>query len=198
MLKTEQMDALLARNHGYMKTADVVGLGISKPYLAEYAKKNRLIRVAHGLYMSPDAWEDGLYVLQVKHPAAVFSHETALYLLNLAEREPLRYSVTFRAGTNASRLISQGVNVYKVREALLHEGLAEAESPSGHRLRVYNAERTLCDMIRSRKRVDIQDLQSAVKAYMRSKNKNLPLLMRYAKLFSVEQPVRRYTEVLLP
>lgn len=198
MLKKEQLDTLIARNHGYMRTSDVVGLGISKTYLAEYAAKHDLIRVAHGLYMSPDAWEDGIYIIQVKYPEAVFSHETALYLLNMADREPLRYAVTFKSGTNASRLISQGVNVYKVRESLVHEGLTEAESPSGHRVRVYNAERTICDLIRSRKRVDIQDLQSAVTAYMRSKEKNIPLLMRYAKLFAVEQTIQRYIEVLLP
>lgn len=51
-------------------------------------RKYGLERVARGLYMSQDAWEDGLYVIQVRYPEAVFSHETALYLLNLANREP--------------------------------------------------------------------------------------------------------------
>jgi len=49
--------------------------------------------------MSPDAWQDGMFVIQTRYPQAVFSHETALYLLNLADREPTHYTVTLKAGT---------------------------------------------------------------------------------------------------
>jgi len=62
---------------------------------------------------------------------------------------------------------------------------------------VYNAERTICDLVRSRRNIEIQDLQSAVKGYVKRKNKNIPLLMRYAELFSVEKIIRQYLEVLL-
>jgi len=64
-------------------------------------------------------------------------------------------------------------------------------------LRVYNPERTLCDLIRSRRNIEIQDLQSAFKDYVRLKEKNIPLLMWYAKALSVEKMVRQYLEVLL-
>jgi hypothetical protein len=73
----------------------------------------------------------------------VFSHETALYLLNLAEREPVQYAVTLKAGTNATGLTQQDVKVYKVMESLFNEGIIEANSPVGHILRTYNLERTI-------------------------------------------------------
>ena len=55
----------------------------------------------------------------------------------------------------------------------------------------------MCDLLRSRSNVEIQDLQSAIKEYLRSKEKNLPQLMRYAKEFRVEKILRPYLEVLL-
>ena len=98
MNKFEVLDALLQKNNGFLKTSDAIQAGISRTYLGEYVRDRDLERVAHGLYMSQDAWEDGMYIIQTRYPLAVFSHETALYLLNLAEREPVRYSVTLKAG----------------------------------------------------------------------------------------------------
>ncbi|MFO7636119.1 MAG: type IV toxin-antitoxin system AbiEi family antitoxin domain-containing protein [Clostridia bacterium] len=197
MNKFEMLDALLQKNNGFLKTSDAIQAGISRTYLGEYVRDRDLERVAHGLYMSQDAWEDGMYVIQTRYPQAVFSHETALYLLNLAEREPVRYSVTLKAGANTVGLTKQGIKVYKVKAELFGEGVVEASSPAGHTIRVYNPERTICDLVRNRKNIEIQDLQAAIKGYIRSKDKNIPLLMRYAKTFSVEKIIRQYTEVLL-
>lgn len=196
-MKRDILDSLLRDNNGFLRTSDAVAAGISREYFGEYIRKNGLERAAHGLYMSQDAWDDGMYVLQVRYPTAVFSHETALYLLGLAEREPSAFSLTLKAGANTTGLRKEGVKVYRVKESLLDEGLVDTVSPSGHPLRAYNAERTICDLFRSRNGIDAQDLQAAVKGYLRRGEKNIPLLLRYAREFRVEKPVRRYLEVLL-
>lgn len=138
-----------------------------------------------------------MFVLQTRYPDAVFSHETALFLLGLTDREPERFHVTLKSGTSSSNLQKDGVLVSKVRANLLALGLVDAESPFGHAVRSYNAERTICDIVRNRSRLDTQDLQGALKAYVRSKDKNIPLLMRYAKAFSIDNVMNRYLEVLL-
>lgn len=197
MSKFESLDSLLKKNNGFLKTSEASMLGISRSYFGEYVRNRGLTRVTQGLYMSQDAWEDGMYVIQTRYPLAVFSHETAMYLLNLAEREPVRYSVTLKAGANTTGLSRQGVKVYKVKAELFNEGIVEAKSPAGHTMRAYNLERTICDLVRSRRNIEIQDLQTAIKEYIKLKDKNIPLLMRYAKAFSVEKIIRRYLEVLL-
>ncbi|MDR2043099.1 MAG: type IV toxin-antitoxin system AbiEi family antitoxin domain-containing protein [Clostridium sp.] len=196
-MKREILDSLLRENNGFLRTSEAVAAGISREYLGEYVRKNGLERAAHGLYMSQDAWDDGMYVLQVRYPAAVFSHETALYLLGLAEREPSIFSVTLKASANTTGLRKDGIKVYRVKENLLGEGVIDTVSPSGHPLRAYCAERTICDLFRSRSGIEVQDLQAAVKGYIRRGEKNIPLLLRYAKEFRVEKLVRQYLEVLL-
>ena len=193
----EILDSMLSENSGFIKTSDATRAGVSRTYFGDYVKVRGLERAAHGLYMSQDAWDDGMYVIQARYPKAVFSHETALYLLNLAEREPTRYAVTLKAGTNCAGLTNNGIKVYKIKVELFGEGLIQAQSPSGHSLRTYNPERTICDLLRNRRNIEIQDLQTALKEYVRLKDKNIPLLMRYAKSFSVEKPIRQYLEVLL-
>ena len=197
MDKREMLNGLLARERGVLKTADVVSAGISKTYLADFVKAKGLKRAAQGLYLSPDAWEDGFYLLQARYAQAIFSHEAALYLWDLTDREPLRYSVTVKAGYNAPSLVEQGAKVYRVKKELYETGVTEALTPGGHMVRVYNMERTICDIIRSRRTMEAQDLQTAIKAYVRKKERNIPRLMEYAKLFHTEKILRQYLEVLL-
>lgn len=76
-------------------------------------------------------------------------------------------------------------------------GLTTTRTPFGHTLPVYDMERTICDLLRSRHRMEIQIFQDALKQYVRRKDKNLRRLMQYAALFHVEKPLRQYLEVLL-
>ena len=62
---------------------------------------------------------------------------------------------------------------------------------------VYDMERTICDLLRSRSRIEIQTFQGALKSYARRKDKNLRALMQYAGMFKVEKILRQYLEVLL-
>jgi hypothetical protein len=180
-----------------LKTSDATAAGVSRTALGAFVRQYELERVAHGLYMSQAAWEDPMFIIQVRYPEAVFSHECSLYLLSLANREPSPLSVTLKTGTNSAGLSKQGIKVYKVKEELFSLGIIEASTPSGHTVRAYNAERTVCDLFRSRRNIEVQILQEAVKTYLQQKEKNIPQLMRYAKAFSVEKTVRQYLEVLL-
>lgn len=197
MDKVFALDALIEKNLGYLKTSEAVEAGISRASLDNYVCSNHLERVSFGLYRSQDAWDDEMFVLQTRYPKAVFSHETAQFLLGLADREPDHYSITLKTGTSSSNLAREGIRVHKVKADLFDIGLAEAQSPFGHSLHAYNAERTICDLVRGRSAVEIQDMQAALKGYVRQREKNIPLLMRYAKVFSVEKTVTCYLEMLL-
>lgn len=56
----------------------------------------------------------------------------------------------------------QKVKVYRVKKELLELGVVNLESPEGNFVKAYNAERTVCDLLRSRSNVEIQDLQTAM------------------------------------
>jgi hypothetical protein len=97
-----------------------------------------------------------------------------------------------------TRLRDEGAKVYRIRDELFEVGLSEVKSSLGNTLRCYDAERTICDILRYKKSTDIQDLQVALNSYFRSGKRDFGKLLRYAELFSVEKIVRQYLEVLLP
>ena len=67
----------------------------------------------------------------------------------------------------------------------------------GHSIITYDLERTMCDVIRSRNKIDNQIVIEAVKQYSLNKNKDLHRLYKYAEEFEIGKIIHRYLEVLL-
>lgn len=197
MTKKDLLSEMLRNNNGYLLTSDVIEANISKAYLAEYVKENNLERKAHGVYISDDVWEDELFIIALKHKKIVYSHETALMLHGLMEREVSSYSVTVPRGYNSKTLCEKGYRVYTQQPDLYHIGITSLQNDFGNMVPVYDMERTICDIIKKKKQIDIQIFQTALKEYILKKNKNLHNLMKYAELLNVEEQVRNYIEVLL-
>ena len=193
----DRISVIASEHHGVLRTADVVSAGISKKALSEFVKEQGFVRAAHGIYCDLDAWTDDMLVLQLRCPKTIFSHDTALFLHDLTDREPLSYTVTAKTGYNPSHLTEAGVKVYTIKKDLFEIGMTDRLTPFGNRINVYNIERTICDVIRSRSTIEAQVLQDALKQYARRKDKNLHQLMEYANLFHVDRILRRYMEVLL-
>lgn len=197
MTKKEQVSELVKKFNGYLDISEAQKLGVSRAYLQEYIKMNEFERVAHGLYKSPDVWMDDLYVISLKNEKAVCSFETSLMLHGLTEREPSEIFVTVPRKYNASHLRIKGIVVYQVKEEWASIGRTVAKTTYGNFVSVYDMERTICDILRVKDKKDIQMFAYAIKEYLKSANKNLPQLMKYAKEFGVEAELRQYMEVLL-
>lgn len=197
MKRFDILDSLVKQGNGYLCTSQALKHGVSKPTMAHYVRKRNMERVAHGVYLAEDAWPDTLYQLHLSNSRIIFSHETALMLHGLTEREPHTAYVTVCAGYNATHLRKKGIQVYQDNPNTYQVGIANVKTFFGNTVLAYDMERTICGIIRSKKTMDIQVFRYAMREYMMSAHKNLPQLARYARLFHIEPTVRLYTEVLL-
>lgn len=188
---------LLQKNDGWLTLKEVLAEGISKYDFYALLEQGGLEKVGHGIYVSDDVWPDTMYLIHLRSAQAVFSHETALFLHDMTDREPLHYSVTVKTGYNPHRLKEEGIKVYTIKKELHELGLSQAQTPFGHLIPVYDMERTLCDILRSRSSIEIQVFQDALKSYARYKDKNLRSLMQYAEALNVATILKPYLEVIL-
>ncbi len=159
--------------NGTVQTYQVLEAGISKSVFYAYVEEKGLQQAAHGIYVAPDAWTDSFYLLHLRCGQAIFSHETALFFHSLTDWEPLRYSITVKTGYNPSRLQEDNIQVYTVKKELHKIGLTDTKTSFGHTVPVYDMEQTICDLLRSRSRIEIQVFQDALKQYAKRKDKNL-------------------------
>ncbi|AYQ24241.1 MULTISPECIES: type IV toxin-antitoxin system AbiEi family antitoxin domain-containing protein [Enterococcus] len=197
MTKVDTISEIAEEKNGIIQTSDITERGISKPTLKEFLKKYNYQRISRGVYCSPDVWEDHLYFLQLRCPKVVFSHETALYLLDMTDQEPLKYTVTVKSGYNATHLREDSIKVFSIKKELFNLGIMTTKTPFGNEVVIYNLERTICDMIRNRSSIDIQVFQDSLKRYVKRKDKNLHLLMEYSEKLRVKKILTNYLEVLL-
>jgi len=182
--------------HRTLNVSAAKALGISRAMLAYMAQKGRLRRLAHGLYAPIDEISDDLFVISLRSPKIVFSHETALALHKLHNRIPAMPTFTIPTGGRSPRSLDHTVVVYHICDRLFDLGKTNVTSFLGNDIPCYDPERTICDVIRSRCRVDVETYTGAIRAYAASSGKNLPLLFKYAKEMGIERKVHAVLEVL--
>jgi predicted transcriptional regulator of viral defense system len=183
-------------NGGIVTTKEIDHLGVTRKRLSDLVKEEKLYRLERGIYSTENGWLDDYFALQYKLNSGVYSHETALYLLGYSDRVPLNVVMSFPYGSNTTRIKSYDVTPIVVSKNF-ELGITEVERPGGRTVRVYNIERTLVDLLKTKYWADIEQLIPAFQRYAKSKDKNIGRLMDYAKTFGVEDKVRTYIEVLL-
>lgn len=192
-----ELQLILLQNGGTVTTAQANIIGISNERLRLLVKAGELERASHGVYVSPDEFTDKMYIAQQRRPKIIYSHETALFLHELTDRDPISYTVTVPTGYNAVNLREDGLVVFTVKKELHEMGTTQMETMFGHAVTAYGLERTICDCIRSRNQMDIAIVTDAMKRYARRSDKNLNALMQMAEVFRVTKLLRSYMEVLL-
>lgn len=195
----EKILKIVDKNGGYITTKELVNNNINKKFLTNLVKNEKLIRLSRGYYGLPTYIQDDYYILLSKSQNAVFSMSTALYLHGLSERIPLVYNITLPYGYSGALQKEKNVLLNFVKKELLNLGVVEVESPFGMKIKVYDIERTICDIIKHKNKMDAEIFSKALKFYAKRKDKNINInkLMRYAKKMNIEKKVAEYMEVVL-
>lgn len=197
MTESEQIMKMAQENNGTVTSTMVTKAGLSRGSLKYLCDHGKLERSGRGVYILPEVWDDEMYILQTRYKRGIFSHDTALFLWGLTDRTPNRYCMTFPASYNISSAKKDNVKISQSVESLYELGLTEIKTPAQNTVKVYNRERTLCDILRKGSRTDIQLITQAFKEYVKLPDKNIALLSEYSRILKVSEKVRSYLEVLM-
>ena len=192
-----KIDKVSAENGKVVLVNSAAKVGLSRNHLAKMVKDGILERIEYGVYVKSGELGDELLAIQRYSQKIVYSHETALFLLGLSDRSPIIPSITVPSSYNASKPVKDRCKIYYVKPELINIGKIGLPSGMGNKIMCYDAERTICDVVRSRGRIDVQIFTDALKKYTARPNYDLNRLSEYAKLFSVYKLINQYLEVLL-
>lgn len=193
----EKLEKLIQKQHGTVLSSDLDLYEIPRTYLQMMVADGKLERVDRGIYVSTDAIEDEMYSMQTKYPKLIYSHETALYLHGLSDRTPFEYSASVPSGYKVVGSMAERFKIYYIKKELHELGVETVQSSHGNPIKTYNIERTICDLIRSRNRIDVQILNEALKRFVKLKSADLSMLIDYAKKLRIDAVLKNYLEVLL-
>ena len=173
-------------------------LGYSRHNLSVLTKSGQLERLRPGLYQLKGKVIDDFVLISSNSNRIIFSHQTALYLHDLSDRAPNVFHISVPQGYNVTHIKNryEDLQVHYVKKDLYEIGKTEIKSPQGNLIPVYDIERTICDIIIDREKIDKQIFTEAIKRYFKSPNKNLRRLIKYSRLYKIEDEIRKYMEVL--
>lgn len=197
MKKIEIVEQVCINHGGIITTSLAQQHGISRMDLSNLCKEGSIVRITRGQYVLCDDVEDEIFSLSIRSKNIVFSHETALYLHGLSDRTPFVHSVTCPSYSQIPKSIQSVCKTYFIKDDLFELGTELISTPFGNMVKVYDMDRTICDVIRCRNRMEYETFLFALKAYAASKKKNLSKLRYYSEKLRIKGIVDRYMEVLI-
>ena len=185
---TNVIKQIMEKNNGIISSRMIEPLKISRQYLSILESDNEIERVSRGIYQAPNVFEDSFYSFQTKYKKAIFSHMNALYFYGMTEEFPYNYTVTVPQSYHVDT-VNERCNVFYVTEDMLELGICEVETPNGNKVRAYDIERSICDIIRSKNRMDLEQVKKVIRQYMKSKHKDMSKLSEYSKKMGINKQV---------
>ena len=189
----EIIEELMKVNNGYVTSKLISELGIHRMYLNIMKEKGIIEKVGNGIYIDSNKIEDNYFVFSLELPNIIYSHMTSRYFHGLSIKAPDdKFDIT--VPNNYFNYKLKNHNVFYVDKEVYSLGLTEVETPFGNKVRVYDIERCICDVIRSKNRMDSEHVKYSIREYIKSKDKDLVKLSKYADKIGVKEEVMNLLE----
>ena len=196
--RAQILKELSQKDGGLITTAQIEKAGISRVLIPTFVDAGILIKEERGIYYYADEFPDELQIIQKNNPRVIFSYGTALYLWDMSDRVPHEYDVTVPQGFNASRIKKdhKDIRIHYIKPDKWEIGITETTTPSGNTVKLYDRERCIVDLIKRKDKIEKQLFLQALHVYFEDSTTDKTALIKYAKIFNIEEKVRDYMDIL--
>ena len=196
--RIEILKELASLEGGLLTTSQIEKAGISRVLIPSFVEEGVLVKEKRGVFSLAEEFPDNLQVIQKNNPRVIFSYVTALYLWDMSDRTPHVFDISVPQGFNATRIKKDNRNIrlHYINADKWNVGITETLSPYGNKVRLYDKERCIIDLIKRKDKIDKQIYIQAIREYFSDKTTDKTKLIKYAKVFHIERPVRDYMDIL--
>jgi len=199
MKKIEDIKQLFDSHGGLLRTRELYAQKIFYKDLRQLVSDGYIEKVRYGYYqwLDEDNPSEARLINQL-FPDGVLNMETALFYQGYSDRTPSAWHIAVSKDSGKSRfkINYPFVHPYFVEPVLLGVGLISGDI-DGNTVRIYDRERTICDCLRYRNKMDRETFNKAIRAYVNDSSKNIPRLMEYAGILRVTDTVKNLLGVWL-
>lgn len=190
---------LFNQHHYIMTTADLTKAKLYYADIKQLLDEGFIERVRRGYYhWIDDQGESEIVIINSLFPDAVLCMETALFYYKYSDRNPAEWSFAIDRNVSKQRtnIDYPFIKTYRVEPKLVALGETEGEI-DGQKVRIYDRDRTICDVLRNMNKMDKEIFNKAIQGYVKDPKKNVPSLMEYAKVLRVQRKVKELIGVWL-
>lgn len=190
----EDLKKIFETNNNVVTCKKILENGYTKYQIKKMVENGILIHLQHGLYGLSEDLEDEFYTYQKNNTFLIYSNETSLYLHQLTDRYPHPLSVTTKSGYH---LRNNRLKIYYVKEEMLKDNVVEIASPQGNPIYVYDIERTICDIVKNKNRIEQQIYVQGLQNYFLYGTPNLRKLAKIAKRLNIQEKLMEIIELYM-
>jgi len=159
-------------------------------------KQGKLVRVKKGVYAVPYALMDNMLDVEAIVPGGVVCLYNAWAYYGLSMMTPPTFCIAIDAKRKVVLADKQLITLYYWNEQSLNIGIEEAVI-SSHKVRITNAERSVCDAVRYRNKIGEDLCLEIVRNYLKRSDRKIGLMMEYAKSLRVGKILSNYLTILM-
>jgi len=199
MKRADEYKKIFERYGGMMRTKDLQKEKIQYRTLQRLIDQEVVEKVRYGYYqwINPEDFSEVGTVIRL-FPDAVFCMETALRYYEYSDRTPAEWhlAVSKDSGKSRFKIDYPFVKPHYMEPSWLEVGLTSG-TMDGHKVRIYDKDRVICDCLRYRNKMDKEIFNKAVQRYIADPEKNIPHLLEYAEVLRVKKIVKELIGVWL-
>jgi len=185
-------------HNGVVKKEEFTKLGIDYRRVNRLVKDGKLVRIKNGYYTDRvDGFSEEALVAAL-FPDAKLCMESALYAYGYIKEKPFGWTLAVDKNTSKSRFkmdYPKIIPFYTEPEAL--EIGASTIELSGNTFGVYDKERMICDCLKYESKMSRDDFKAAIQSYIADPDKDISVLMDYARARKVVKKVQSLIGVWL-
>ena len=186
---------LAEENNGIVTPQMIKDRDIPSIYLTRMVKEGKLQRVDRGIYSTEQVILDEYYLLYEKNQRVIFSFSSALYLHGLTDRIPYQMEITLPSSYNSSH-INEDVIIHKVIKKYYSFGRIIKKTMFGNEVASYDMERTICDLVRFRDKIDVEIFKKALIGYKNHPDRDYQKLRQYAQIMRISKQINDLLDVI--
>lgn len=196
MTTTTKIESIFSSNSGYARTADILAAGIHFSQLKKLVEAGTVTQLKRGYYRWEDQayWGSELPEIARLIPKGVFCLFTAAEFHGLSTFQSWQHHVAVERTTKITGLDAERIKLYYWSEALLEFGIENIKTEGGD-IWITDPARTVCDVVKYRNKIGKDLMLEVIRAYVQRKDKNINLLLDYARRLRVEKIIRPYLEI---
>ena len=182
-----------------MTTAQLSAVKLYYRDIQRMLNEGLIEKIKRGYYHWIESYgKDEIVIINRLFPDGVLCMDTALFYYKYSDRNPAEWHITIDKNTSRQRTQIEYplIKAYRVESELLPLGETEGKIDS-QKVRIYDRDRTICDVMRNMNKMDKEIFSTAIQGYVKDPKKNISNLMQYAKALRVQKRVKDIIEVWL-
>lgn len=191
-MEYDRYKKIFDKNNGIIKTSDFTEAGFHNTVLNKLIKEGKIAKIKPGYYeWNNEIMISDAVIINKLYPDAIVCMNSVLYIYNYVDRTPNKWHLAVNKNSSKSRfnLEYPKLKIYYLLEYYLDIGVSK-QNYEGHEMRVYDKERTICDVIRYERKIDKEIFNQAIKSYINDNSKDISTLIEYARKMNIEKKTK--------